>query len=234
MNRPSARGPHWLSMIAGAHGRGRLAAAHRRALRRRAHHPAGACPAWSASLVRQFPVTAADDPARYAAELAAVHQAWDPIAPLGLPRGLAARRRLRPAGPLQRLLDALVPAAHGGPDHQHRLLHAGPHAAPLAERAATSRSSSQQASSIRPRAAGGHRAGGPRGRRCRRTPASPAATTMGPSARCRMPSVPATSDASGSPRPGAPPSSTATATSIRSWPRCSRTPASSSSSWPGR
>ena len=40
-----------------------------------------------ATLVRQFPVTAANDPARYAAELAAVHQAWDPIAPLGLPVG---------------------------------------------------------------------------------------------------------------------------------------------------
>ena len=40
-----------------------------------------------ATLVRQFPVTTADDPARYAAELAAVHQAWDPIAPLGLPLG---------------------------------------------------------------------------------------------------------------------------------------------------
>ena len=40
-----------------------------------------------ATLVRQFPVTATDDPARYAAELAAVHQAWDPIAPLGLPLG---------------------------------------------------------------------------------------------------------------------------------------------------
>jgi cytochrome c biogenesis protein len=40
-----------------------------------------------ATLVRQFPVTATDDPARYASELAAVHQAWDPIAPLGLPLG---------------------------------------------------------------------------------------------------------------------------------------------------
>lgn len=38
-------------------------------------------------LVRQFPVTAADDPARYAAELALMHRAWDPIAPLGLPLG---------------------------------------------------------------------------------------------------------------------------------------------------
>ena len=33
-------------------------------------------------LVRQFPVTAADDPARYAAELAMMHRAWD-----GLPMG---------------------------------------------------------------------------------------------------------------------------------------------------
>ena len=33
-------------------------------------------------LVRQFPVTAADDPARYAAELAAVRNAWDSL-PLG-------------------------------------------------------------------------------------------------------------------------------------------------------
>ena len=33
-------------------------------------------------LVRQFPVTAADDPARYAAELATMHAAWD-----GLPAG---------------------------------------------------------------------------------------------------------------------------------------------------
>ena len=40
-----------------------------------------------ATLVRQFPVTAADDPTGYAAELAAVHEAWDPIAPLGLPVG---------------------------------------------------------------------------------------------------------------------------------------------------
>jgi cytochrome c biogenesis protein len=40
-----------------------------------------------ATLVRQFPVSAAGDPARYAAELAAVHGAWDPIAPLGLPVG---------------------------------------------------------------------------------------------------------------------------------------------------
>lgn len=39
------------------------------------------------TLVRQFPVTAADDPARYAAELAVMHRAWDPIAPLGLPLG---------------------------------------------------------------------------------------------------------------------------------------------------
>ena len=31
-----------------------------------------------ATLVRQFPVTAADDPTGYAAELAAVHEAWDP------------------------------------------------------------------------------------------------------------------------------------------------------------
>ncbi len=30
-------------------------------------------------LVRQFPVTAADDPARYAAELATMHAAWDPL-----------------------------------------------------------------------------------------------------------------------------------------------------------
>ena len=40
-----------------------------------------------ATLLRQFPISAAEDPARYAAELAAVHQAWDPIAPLGLPVG---------------------------------------------------------------------------------------------------------------------------------------------------
>ena len=40
-----------------------------------------------ATLVRQFPVTVTDDPTRYASELAAVHQAWDPIAPLGLPLG---------------------------------------------------------------------------------------------------------------------------------------------------
>jgi cytochrome c biogenesis protein len=38
-------------------------------------------------LVRQFPVTAADDPARYAAEIAAMHRAWDGIQPLGLPLG---------------------------------------------------------------------------------------------------------------------------------------------------
>jgi cytochrome c biogenesis protein len=31
------------------------------------------------TLVRQFPVTAADDPARYAAELAVMHAAWDPL-----------------------------------------------------------------------------------------------------------------------------------------------------------
>ncbi len=40
-----------------------------------------------ATLVRQFPVSAGGDPAQYAAELAAMHQAWDPIAPLGLPLG---------------------------------------------------------------------------------------------------------------------------------------------------
>ena len=34
------------------------------------------------TLVRQFPITAADDPARYAAELATMHRAWD-----GLPLG---------------------------------------------------------------------------------------------------------------------------------------------------
>ena len=34
------------------------------------------------TLVRQFPITAADDPARYAAELATMHRAWD-----GLPMG---------------------------------------------------------------------------------------------------------------------------------------------------
>jgi cytochrome c biogenesis protein len=41
------------------------------------------------TLVRQFPVSAAGDPARYAAELAAMHRAWDVIAPLGLPLGSA-------------------------------------------------------------------------------------------------------------------------------------------------
>jgi cytochrome c biogenesis protein len=41
------------------------------------------------TLVRQFPVTAASDPARHAAELAAMRQAWEPIAPLGLPVGPA-------------------------------------------------------------------------------------------------------------------------------------------------
>ena len=44
-------------------------------------------PALVATLVRQFPVTAADDPTGYAAELAAVHEAWNTIAPLGLPVG---------------------------------------------------------------------------------------------------------------------------------------------------
>jgi cytochrome c biogenesis protein len=39
------------------------------------------------TLVRQFPVSAAGDPAQYAAELAAMHRAWDAIAPLGLPVG---------------------------------------------------------------------------------------------------------------------------------------------------
>jgi cytochrome c biogenesis protein len=38
-------------------------------------------------LVRQFPVTAGDDPTRYAVELATQHRAWDPIQPLGLPLG---------------------------------------------------------------------------------------------------------------------------------------------------
>src|SRR3990172_195743 len=38
-------------------------------------------------LVRQFPITASDDPARYAAELAAMHRAWDAMEPLGLPLG---------------------------------------------------------------------------------------------------------------------------------------------------
>jgi cytochrome c biogenesis protein len=37
--------------------------------------------------VRQFPVTQADDPARYAAELAATRVVWEGIAPLGLPVG---------------------------------------------------------------------------------------------------------------------------------------------------
>jgi cytochrome c biogenesis protein len=40
-----------------------------------------------ATLVRQFPVSAAGDPLRYAAELATMHAAWDPIAPFGLPLG---------------------------------------------------------------------------------------------------------------------------------------------------
>ncbi|CAN5709758.1 cytochrome c biogenesis protein ResB [soil metagenome] len=39
------------------------------------------------TLVRQFRVTASDEPARYAAELAEMHRAWDGIAPLGLPVG---------------------------------------------------------------------------------------------------------------------------------------------------
>src|SRR3990172_4128373 len=38
-------------------------------------------------LVRQFPVTAADDPARYAVEVAVMHRAWDGMAPLGLSVG---------------------------------------------------------------------------------------------------------------------------------------------------
>jgi cytochrome c biogenesis protein len=40
-------------------------------------------------IVRQFPVTQADDPARYAAELAAVRTAWEGLAPLGIPVGPA-------------------------------------------------------------------------------------------------------------------------------------------------
>jgi cytochrome c biogenesis protein len=40
-------------------------------------------------LVRQFPVTAEDDPARYAAEIATMHAAWDGIQPFGLPVGAA-------------------------------------------------------------------------------------------------------------------------------------------------
>jgi cytochrome c biogenesis protein len=40
-------------------------------------------------LVRQFPVTAADDPARYAVEFAAVRTAWQGLAPLGLSIGPA-------------------------------------------------------------------------------------------------------------------------------------------------
>jgi cytochrome c biogenesis protein len=39
------------------------------------------------TLVRQFPVTATDDPARYAAELLAMHRAWDAMALLGQPIG---------------------------------------------------------------------------------------------------------------------------------------------------
>ena len=39
--------------------------------------------------VRQFPVTAADDPARYAIELAATRAAWAAIAPFGLTVGPA-------------------------------------------------------------------------------------------------------------------------------------------------
>jgi cytochrome c biogenesis protein len=39
------------------------------------------------TLVRQFPVTETDDPARYAAELAAMHRAWDEMALLGQPIG---------------------------------------------------------------------------------------------------------------------------------------------------
>jgi cytochrome c biogenesis protein len=39
--------------------------------------------------VRQFPVTQADDPARYAAELAATRGAWEAMAPFGLPLGPA-------------------------------------------------------------------------------------------------------------------------------------------------
>jgi cytochrome c biogenesis protein len=38
-------------------------------------------------LVRQFPVTAADDPARYAAELEAVRAAWSSLTPLGVGLG---------------------------------------------------------------------------------------------------------------------------------------------------
>jgi cytochrome c biogenesis protein len=38
-------------------------------------------------LVRQFPITAASDPARYAAEIATMHRAWDGIQPFDLPLG---------------------------------------------------------------------------------------------------------------------------------------------------
>jgi cytochrome c biogenesis protein len=38
-------------------------------------------------LIRQFPITRSDDPARYAIELATMHRAWDGIEPLGLPLG---------------------------------------------------------------------------------------------------------------------------------------------------
>lgn len=41
------------------------------------------------TLIRQFPVTRASDPARYGAELAAMHAAWDGLAPLGVPLGSA-------------------------------------------------------------------------------------------------------------------------------------------------
>jgi cytochrome c biogenesis protein len=41
------------------------------------------------TLLRQFPVTRASDPVRYAAELAAMRAAWDGLAPLGVPLGSA-------------------------------------------------------------------------------------------------------------------------------------------------
>ena len=40
-------------------------------------------------LIRQFPVTAADDPVRYAAEVAATHGAWDELRPFDVPVGSA-------------------------------------------------------------------------------------------------------------------------------------------------
>ena len=178
-----------------------------------------------ATLVRQFPVSAVEDPARYAAELAAVHQAWDPIAPLGLPVGsllvgafdLLGLFRVFSAPWFLLLMATLtVSIVCCTLDRTPRLWRGARDVRVEQPEAFFDPSRGQRAAvelpgrpelADRPALAGG----GP-------GPVDPFRRRR--SAPSRRPSGPEASGISGSPRRRARPSSTGIATSTRSWPRC--------------